>query len=149
MVVGGGGGAGGVPQGGGGGAGGTEHSGPFTIPGPATNAVVIGAGGPGRPQGGSNGLGSSTTLTFPGTPVTYSAYGVVLEIIQTPTLVVVDLVVVDRMEQHLVDLLRIQQQTQVLQSTVIMEQTTVWSTHNSGGGGGGAGAAGGCWRNWC
>ena len=46
----------------------------------------------------------------------------------TPTLLVVDLVVVDRMEQHLVDLLRIQQQTQVLQSTVMLEQTTVRST---------------------
>ena len=69
-----GGGSGGYPQGGGGGAGGmVVHSGPFTIP-AATNAVVIGAGGNGSSLGGSGGNGSNSTITFPGTPVTYSAY---------------------------------------------------------------------------
>ena len=48
FVLVGGGGGGGYPQGGGGGAGGmVVHTGPFTIPGPATNAVVVGGGGAG------------------------------------------------------------------------------------------------------
>ena len=52
------------------------HTGPFTIPGPATNAVVVGGGGSGLGQclSAPANPGTTTTLTFPGTPVTYSAY---------------------------------------------------------------------------
>ena len=76
FVLVGGGGGGGYPQGGGGGAGGmVVHTGPFTIPGPATNAVVVGGGGAGLYNGEHPANpGTTTTLTFPGTPVTYSAY---------------------------------------------------------------------------
>ena len=76
FVLVGGGGGGGYPQGGGGGAGGmVVHTGPFTIPGPATNAVVVGGGGSGLGQDETPANpGTTTTLTFPGTPVTYSAY---------------------------------------------------------------------------
>ena len=76
FVLVGGGGGGGYPQGGGGGAGGmVVHTGPFTIPGPATNAVVVGGGGAGLYNGDHPANpGTTTTLTFPGTPVTYSAY---------------------------------------------------------------------------
>ena len=75
FVLVGGGGAGGYPQGGGGGAGGmVVHTGPFTIPGPATNQVVVGGGGGGLSQATPANPGTTTTLTFPGTPVTYSAY---------------------------------------------------------------------------
>ena len=76
FVLVGGGGGGGYPQGGGGGAGGmVVHDGPFTIPGPATNAVVVGGGGGGLYNGEHPANpGTTTTLTFPGTPVTYSAY---------------------------------------------------------------------------
>ena len=76
FVLVGGGGGGGYPQGGGGGAGGmVVHTGPFTIPGPATNAVVVGGGGSGLGQAAAPANpGTTTTLAFPGTPVTYSAY---------------------------------------------------------------------------
>jgi len=75
FVLVGGGGGGGYPQGGGGGAGGmVVHTGPFTIP-AATNAVVVGGGGSGLPAAAQPANpGTTTTLTFPGAPATYSAY---------------------------------------------------------------------------
>ena len=75
FVLVGGGGGGGYPQGGGGGAGGmVVHTGPFTIPGPATNAVVVGGGGAGLITGDHPRNPEQQQLYIPGTPVTYSAY---------------------------------------------------------------------------
>ena len=51
------------------------HEGPFTIPGPATNAVVVGGGGSDSWSiSNTSKSWNNNNFTFPGTPVTYSAY---------------------------------------------------------------------------
>ena len=97
------------------------HEGPFTIPGPATNAVVVGGGGSGLGQSPTPANpGTTTTLTFPGTPVTYSAYRGGGSGPAPLGAKLVDQVVVDHIMVEQVKVLQIQHLTQVPQNMAIL-----------------------------